>query len=275
MSDTAAIALEHRGGIHLALGDGWTIVRRDLAQLRYTPTELAGELIFPAVMVVLFGYIFGSAIATPGGNYREYLMPGLFAFSQVTAVGVTALAIADDHARGVMDRFRSMPIARSAIPFGRIGAGVAMGVLNLTVVTVCGLAVGWRANSGVVDAAAAFGLLLLMRYALSWLGVYLGLLVRNPTTADALVPLSFPIAMVSNAFVPTSGMPTWLRDIANWNPVSCLVAACRQLFGNPGVATHDSTWALVHPVVATLAWAALLLVVFIPLAARRYRTARS
>lgn len=275
MTDTAVIAPEHRRRLRLGLSDGWTIVRRDLAQLRYTPTDLAGELIFPAVMVILFGYIFGSAITAPGGNYREYLMPGLFAFSQVTAVGVTALAMADDHARGVMDRFRSMPIARFSIPFGRTGAGLATGVLNLTVLTVCGLAVGWRANNGAADAAAAFGLLLLMRYALSWLGVYLGLLVRNPTTADALVPLSFPIAMVSNAFVPTGGMPTWLRDMANWNPVSCLVAACRQLFGNPDVATDHSTWALLHPVAATLAWAALLLVVFVPLAARRYRTARS
>jgi ABC-2 type transport system permease protein len=273
MTDTAVVAADRRSAVRLALGDGWTIVRRDLAQLRYTPTELAGELIFPAVMVVLFGYIFGSAIATPGGNYREYLIPGLFAFSQVTAVGITALAMADDHARGVMDRFRSMPIARSAIPFGRTGAGVATGLLNLTVLTVCGLAVGWRADNGIADAAAAFGLLLLMRYALSWLGVYLGLLVRNPTTADALVPLSFPIAMVSNAFVPTSGMPTWLRDIANWNPVSCLVSACRELFGNPGVTVHGSTWALQHPVVATLAWAVLLLVVFIPLATHRYRSA--
>jgi ABC-2 type transport system permease protein len=275
MTDTAVVAPAHRGGLRLALGDGWTIVRRDLAQLRYTPTELAGELIFPAVMVVLFGYILGSAITAPGGNYREYLMPGLFAFSQVVAVGVTALAMADDHARGVMDRFRSMPIARSAIPFGRTGAVLATGLLNLTVLTICGLAVGWRANNGAADAAAAFGLLLLMRYALSWLGVYLGLLVRNPTTADALVPLSFPIAMISNAFVPTSGMPAWLRTIADWNPVSCLVSACRQLFGNPGVAAHDSTWALQHPIVATLAWSALLLVVFIPLATRRYRSASS
>jgi ABC-2 type transport system permease protein len=275
MTDTAVVAPAPRSRLRLALGDGWTIVRRDLAQLRYTPTELAGELIFPAIMVVLFGYIFGSAIAAPGGNYREYLIPGLFAFSQVVAVGVTALAMADDHARGVMDRFRSMPVARSAIPFGRTGAVLCTGVLNLIVLTVCGLAVGWRANNGLADAAAAFGLLLLMRYALSWLGVYLGLLVRNPTTADALVPLSFPIAMVSNAFVPTGGMPTWLRIIADWNPVSCLVTACRQLFGNPGVTTRYTVWPLQHPIVSTLAWSVVLLVIFVPLATRRYRSASS
>ncbi len=157
-----------------------------------------------------------------------------------------------------------MPIARSAVPFGRAGVTVATGLLNLVVLTMCGLAIGWRINDGAADAAAAFGLLLLMRYALSWLGVYLGLLVRNPTSADSLVPLVFVVAMVSNAFVPTSGMPAWLRDIANWNPVSSLVAACRQLFGNPGAA-HGGAWPLQHPVLAIIAWSALLILVFAPL----------
>jgi len=255
------------------LADGWTIVRRDLAQLRYTPSELAAELLFPVVMVVIFGYIFGSAITVPGGNYREYLMPGLFAVSQVFFIGTTALLMADDAARGVMDRFRSMPMARSAVPFGRTGAGIVTGVLNLTVLAVCALAVGWRAHNGIADAAAAFGLLLLMRYAFGWVGVYLGLLVRNPTTADALVPLSFPVAMVSCAFVPTAGMPPWLRVIADWNPVSALVTACRRLFGNPGADFLHPSWPLQHAILATVIWAVVLIAVFAPLATRRYRTA--
>jgi ABC-2 type transport system permease protein len=200
-------------------------------------------------------------------------MPGLFAFSQVTAIGVIALATADDAATGVMDRFRSMPIARSAVPFGRTGASLATGILNLTVLSIAGLIVGWRANRGLLDAAAAFGLLLLTRYALSWLGAYLGLLVKNPTTADNLVPLSFPIAMLSNTFVPTGDLPLWLRYIAEWNPVSCLVGACRELFGNPGAASQHTSWALEHPVVATLVWAILLICVFAPLATRRYSKA--
>lgn len=258
-----------------ALDDGWTIVRRDLAQLRYTPSELLAELLFPIVMVVLFGYIFGSAINVPGGNYREYLMPGLYAFALVTAVGTTALATADDAAKGIMDRFRSMPITRAAVPFGRAGASLCRSSLALAVLAACGLAVGWRAHHGIGDTAAAFGLMLLMSYGLSWLGAFLGLLVRNPSTADALVPLSFPIAMVSNAFVPTDGMPAWLRDIANWNPLSCLVSACRQLFGNPGITSHHTTWALQHPVIASLVWAVALIAVFAPLATRRYRTANT
>lgn len=253
------------------LADGWTIVRRDLAHLRYNPAQLLGELLFPAIMVVLFGYIFGSAIAAPGDNYRGYLMPGLFAFVVANAIGTTTLITADDTARGIMDRFRSMPIARSAVPFGRTGAGLANGILNLTVLVGAGLAVGWRAHNGYAETAAAFGLLLLMRYALSWLGVYLGLLVGSPETADALVPLSFPIAMVSNAFVPTAGMPGWLREIANWNPISSLVEACRRLFGDPGITTAHTNLALEHPVLATLGWAFVLVCVFAPLATRRFR----
>jgi ABC-2 type transport system permease protein len=254
------------------LADGWIIVRRDVGHLRYTPTELASGLAFPAILVVLFGYIFGSAITIPGGSYHEYLIPGLFAFAMVTAVGTAAVSTADDAAQGIMDRFRSMPIARSAVPFGRAGATLFTSALQLAVLVSAGLAIGWRTHHGAADIAAAFGLLLLMDYALGWLGVYLGLLVRNPTTADALLPLTFPIAMVSNAFVPTAGMPGWLRAIANWNPVSALVAACRHLFGDPSVAARNLPPPLEHPVLATLIWGIGLTLVFAPLATHRYRT---
>jgi ABC-2 type transport system permease protein len=254
------------------LADGWTVIRRDVGHLRYAPAELASGLAFPAILVILFGYIFGSAITVPGGNYHEYLIPGLFGFAMVTAIGSAAVSTANDAAQGIMDRFRSMPIARSAVPFGRAGATLFTSALQLVVLISVGLAIGWRTHHGPADIAAAFGLLLLMDYALGWLGVYLGLLVGNPTTADALLPMTFPIAMVSNAFVPTAGMPTWLRVIANWNPVSALVAACRQLFGNPSIAAHNLPWPLQHPAVATLIWGIGLTVIFAPLATHRYRT---
>lgn len=254
-----------------ALGDGWVIVRRDLAHYRYAPTELVGHLAFPVVMVILFGYILGSAIQVPGGNYREYLMPGLFVFGQVTVAASAAVATADDTARGVMDRLRAMPIARFAVPSGRAGAEVATGILGLAALAVCGLIVGWQPHRGPAYTTAAFALLLLMRYAMSWVGVYLGLLVKNPGTADSLVPLTFPIAMLSNALVPTDGMPGWLQTIANYNPVSCLTQAVRELFGNPTVPAE--AWPLQHPVIATLAWTLIILAVFVPLATHRYRTA--
>lgn len=260
--------------VSLALSDGWTIMRRDLGHLRYQPSQLIGALVFPGIMVVLFGYVFGSAIPVPGGgDYRDYLMPGLFVMTSVTGIMATLTVVAADISRGVTDRFKSMPIARSAVPFGQTGAHAAQSVLSFAIMSGMGLLVGWRAHDGLPGALAGFGLLLLFSYALTWAGVFLGLLVKNEETADNLVPLVFPITMVSNTFVPTAGMPAWLRTIADWNPVSAAVAACRGLFGNAGAAAGSTAWPLVHPVAATLGWSVLLLAVFVPLAVWRYANA--
>jgi ABC-2 type transport system permease protein len=256
-----------------ALADGVTVMRRDLAHGRHEPGELVGALVFPAIMVVLFGYVFGSAITVPGGgNYREYLIPGLFVMTSVTGVMTTLTGVAADISKGVMDRFRSMPMARLAVPFGRAGADIVTGGLGLAIMAGMGLLAGWRAHHGAAGTVAAFALLVLFRYAVTWAGVFLGLLVKNEATADNLVPLAFPVTMVSNSFVPTSGMPAWLRAISDWNPVSAAVAACRSLFGNPGVPAAGTAWPLHHPVIATLSWSVLLLAVFVPLAAYRFRT---
>jgi ABC-2 type transport system permease protein len=252
--------------------DGLTLIGRELSRLRHEPGELIAALIFPAVMVVLFGYVFGSAIKVPGGgNYREYLMPGLFAMIAFTSVMAVSMRVATDASRGVMDRFRSMPMARSAVPFGQTGSDLLSGVLGLTIMAGAGLAVGWRPHEGVARTTAAFLLLAVLRYGLSWSGVYLGLVVKNEQTADQLLPLVFPVTMISNSFVPTGGMPTWLQTIADWNPVSAITAACRQLFGNPGVPTGGAAWPLAHPVAATLLWSVLLVAVFMPLSVRTYK----
>jgi ABC-2 type transport system permease protein len=255
-----------------ALTDGVTLIGREFGRLRQEPGELVAALVFPAIMVVLFGYVFGSAIAVPGGgNYREYLMPGLFAMVTFTSTMAVTLRVATDASRGVMDRFRSMPVARSAVPFGQTGADAVHGALGLVIMAAAGLAVGWRAHRGIAPTAEAFLLLALMRYALSWAGCYLGLVVRNEQVADQLVPLVFPVTMLSNSFVPTGGMPAALRVVAEWNPVSALTAACRDLFGNPGAPAADAAWPLAHPVPATLGWSVLLLAVFVPLSVRTYR----
>lgn len=257
-----------------ALADGVSVMRRDLGHARYQPGELIGALVFPAIMVVLFGYVFGSAIPVPGGgNYREYLIPGLFVMTSVTGVMTTLNVVAADISRGVMDRFRAMPMARLAVPFGQTGADIITGALGLAIMAGMGLLVGWRAHDGVARTVAAFGLLILFRYAVTWVGVFLGMLVRNEETADSLVPLVFPVTMVSNAFVPAAGMPAWLRVIAEWNPVSATVAACRALFGNPSPLAAGAAWPLQHPVAASLGWSAGLLAVFVPLAVHRFRTA--
>jgi len=262
------------GRIRWALADGLTVVRRDLRHLKYQPGELVGALIFPAMMVLLFGYVFGSAISVPGGNYREYLMPGLFAMSAFTGVIATTVIVAGDAAKGVMDRFRSMPMARLAVPFGQTGADIITGTVGLLIMVGCGLAVGWRPHGSAAGMLAAFGLLILLRYAVSWAGVFLGLAVRNEETADQLVPLIFPVTMLSNTFVPTTHMPAWLRVICEWNPVSALVAACRHLLGSATAPGGAGAWPLAHPVLATAGWSVVLLAVFVPLSVRRYATAR-
>jgi ABC-2 type transport system permease protein len=257
-----------------ALSDGWIIVRRNLMHLRREPAELVAALIFPAIMVVLFGYVFGSAIKAPGGeNYREYLMPGLFVMTGFTGIMTTSQVVASDAAKGVMDRFRSMPLARSAVPFGQAGADILLGLLAMVIMVGCGIAVGWRIHHGLGQAAEAFGLLILMRYAVGWVGIYLGLAIKNEETVDHLTPLIFPVTMISNSFVPTAGMPGWLRVISDWNPISANVAACRDLFGNAGPKPAHLALPIEHPVIATLAWSALLLAICVPASVRRYRKA--
>jgi len=261
------------GRLWWMLRDGWTITRREFGHVRRDPGQLIAAVIFPAIMVLLFGYVFGSAIKVPGGGgYREYLMPGLFAMSAIAGVMASALLISKDVAEGVMDRFRSMPMARSAVPFGRTAADLLGAAIGVAIMALIALGVGWRAHNGLAATLTAFGLVLLLRYAVSWIGVWVGLSV-TPQTADSLVPLVFPVTMISNSFVPTTGMPAWLRLVADWNPISALVAACRELFGNPTVLAAHASLPLRHPVATTIGWALLILLIFVPLSARRHQAA--
>jgi ABC-2 type transport system permease protein len=260
---------------HWGLSDAWTVVRRNLDHLRAQPGEIAGELMFPAVMVVLFGYVLGSAIAVPGGeNYRLYLMPGLFAMTAFSGGFQTMMAVAADVGRGVMDRFRSMPMARSAVLFGQTGADIILGLVGLTVMLGFGLLVGWYPSNGLGPALVAVGLLVAFRYSVSWGGALLGLILKEET-ADKLIPLVFPVTMLSNAFVPTANLPTVLRVVAEWNPVSALVSACRLLFtgtatlGRPGSVPLP----LQHPVVTTVVWIGVFLALFVTLSVRRFQAA--
>ncbi|MFF4989487.1 ABC transporter permease [Streptosporangium saharense] len=260
-------AVQHHFQAGWGVRDAWSVAGREFSQIRHRP----GALVVPAVMVVLFGYLFGSAIAVPeGGDYREYLIPGLFAMNAVTGVIASALMISKDVAEGVMDRFRSLPMARSAIPSGRTVADLVVGAVTTAMMAGMGLLVGWRAHHGPVATLGAFGLILLVRFAVSWIGVTVGLSISSET-ADAFIPLIFPVSALSNSFVPTDGMPAWLRLVADWNPVSALVAACRDLFGNPGASVPQDAWPLQHPIAAVLLWSVAILAVFVPLATRQYQ----
>lgn len=254
-----------------AITDGLAAAERLLTKLRHDPAAIVTTVGAPVVMVLIFGYIFGSAISVPGSDYRAFLIPGLYATIAANILP-SMVAMARDSSRGVVDRFRSLPITRSAVPFGHAAATAVYGLVSFVLMGLCGLAVGWRPHRGAGDAVAALALLLAFQFAATWAGMYLGLVIGKEETAAQASILIFPVTMLSNVFVPTSGMPAWLRTIADWNPVSALAAAARQLFGNPGSPANGAL-PLQHPVAASLAWTALLLVVFVPLATRRYARA--
>ena len=258
-----------------AVADGLTVTRRNLAHIRRVPEKLLDVTLQPVIFVLLFAYVFGSAIQMPGGgSYREFLLPGIFAQSIAFLSITTAVGVANDMEKGIIDRFRSLPMARSAVLVGRTVADLTQSLLGLLVMSVCGLVVGWRAHEGVASTLAGFGLLLLFGFAMTWVGTYIGLVVRTPETANTLgFVCLFPITFIANTFVPTQGMPVVLRTMADWNPLSATVAACRQLFGNPGAAPTGTAWPLQNPVAASLGFSLLLLAIFVPLAVRRYHTA--
>jgi ABC transporter DrrB family efflux protein len=253
-----------------ALADGWTVTLRDLTHWVRKPGQVVAGLLFPVMIVLMFGYLFGGGMAVPGGgDYREYLMPGMFAMTMLFGIEATFTAVARDAAEGVTDRFRSLPIASSAVVLGRSVADMLNTVLGLLVMIACGLAVGWRWHEGPVRAALAVGLLLLLRFAFLWVGIYLGLTLDGPEAVMAVQILVWPIGFLSSAFAWTGTMPGWLAAVAEWNPLSATMAATRDLFGNPGAG--GTTWIAEHAGVMALVWPLLLIAVFLPLSVRRYR----
>jgi ABC-2 type transport system permease protein len=253
-----------------SLADAWTVTGRDLAHWVRQPATLVMNLAFMVMVVLMFGYLFGGAMTVPGGgSYREFLLPGMFALSMLFGVEATMVAVTTDAARGVTDRFRAMPMARSAVAGGRAIADMLGSTLGLAVLLACGLLVGWGWHGSAADALAAVGLLLLLRFAFVWVGIYLGLLVRNPEAVVAVQVLVWPIGFLSSAIAPTATMPGWLGALAEWNPVSATASATRELFGNPG--WGGASWADQHALALAVAWPLLILAVFVPLAVRRWQ----
>lgn len=258
------------GRLRGALADGLTMTRRNMAHLVRSPEEIALYFSIPILFVLVFGYVFGSAMAAPGGDYREFLLPGVFVMTMVYGVGATGTSVAMDVSRGVVDRFRSMAVARSALVTGRSAADLLRAVLEMAVMVVVGLLVGWQWRQSLADALLAVALILLLRCALTWVGIYLGLLVRNPDLVGVIVfPAAFPLTAISNVFVAPELMPGWLGTVSEWNPLSSSVAAARDLFGNPGLG--GDSWVTQHSILMAVAWPLLIIVIFVPLAVRRYR----
>jgi ABC-type multidrug transport system permease subunit len=261
-----------RSRLAWAITDTWVITRRDLAHWARQPSAMiANTLLFPIMIVLMFGYLLGGAMTVPGGgDYRDFLMPGMFAMTMVFGIGATLTAVSADAARGVTDRFRSMPMTALAVVAGRAAADMLNSAAALAVLTGCGFLVGWHPHRGAARALAALGLLLLLRFAFVWIGVFLGLMFYpNPEAVTAVRTIEFPIGFLGNPFVAVSTMPAWLAAIALWNPLSSTVSAARQLFGDPAGA--QPSWVTDHAVLMAVAWPLLLIAVFFPLSLHRYR----
>jgi len=248
----------------------WVITLRELKHWQREPWTPAFGIAFSIMLLLVFGYLFGGAIELPGGgDYLPYLLPGMFALSMLFGVEATMGAVTNDSKKGVTDRFRSLPMSSVAVPLGRSGADLANSVLQLGVLMVGGLLVGWRIDGSIGDAVLATALLLWLRFAVLWIGIFLGLTFRAEGALMAVQVLVWPLGFLSNLFVAPETMPGWLEFLAQWNPVSATAAACRELFGNPTGIT-DGVLAD-HAVLLASAWPAVLLLVFVPLSARAYR----
>jgi ABC-2 type transport system permease protein len=260
-----------------SIRDSLVVAQRNLIRMLRIPEMIIFGLFQPIMFVVLFSYVFGGSMniggSTSSSVYREFLMAGIFAQTVTFATAGAGAGIAEDMHKGLIDRFRSLPMARGAVLTGRTLADSVQTALILLVLAVVGLLVGWRTHTNIGEVLAGFGLLLLLGYAFTWIGALIGLSVRTPeaATSGGLVWL-FPVTFVSNAFVDTERMTPWLRHVADWNPFSATVQAVRELFGNPGVVTSDA-WPMQHPVWASLIYSVLIIVVFRTLAVRKYRKA--
>lgn len=262
-----------RGGLRWALTDAMLLTKRSLLRLPRVPETVAYSIIQPIMFVVLFAYVFGGAIPIPGGgSYREFLMGGVFTQTVAFSTAATAVGLADDMHKGLIDRFRSLPMSRSAVLAGRTTADLVQTAGTTVVMAICGLLVGWRIHTDVWHAALGFALLLLFSYSMCWIGALIGMSVRTPETAStAGIIWLFPVTFISAAFVPTQGMPVWMQYVADWNPVTAVAQACRELWGNPHLAPVHPSWLPNHPVAGSLIWSLLIIAVFAPLGVRKYR----
>ncbi|MFF2065036.1 ABC transporter permease [Streptomyces sp. NPDC058200] len=251
--------------------DSGAVLGRHLQRIRHAPGVVILTQTMPITMLLFFGYVFGSALAMPGEEYRAFLVPGLLAATATGGIMTGMFQASQDVQRGVMDRFRTMPMSRVAVPLGQTLADLLTTAIGMVPLLLVGLAVGWRLDGGVLDALAAFGLLLLFRFASAWVGTYLGLLIRNEEAAGQLGSVTFVLPLLSNAYIPTDGMPGWLRTVAEWNPISALATAVRELFGQAAPAANNA-WPVAHPVAGSVLWSLALLVLFVPLAVRTYTT---
>jgi ABC transporter DrrB family efflux protein len=251
------------------------MTKRNLLKIGRLPDLLVFSTIQPIMFVLLFAYIFGSAIQLPGISYREFLLPGIFVQTVIFGATITGSGLADDIKKGIIERFRSLPISSSAVLIGRTTSDLLNNLLVVAIMSGTGLLVGWRIRSSLLEALGGFALLLGFAYAFSWVMATVGLSVKSVEVVNnASFIVIFPLTFIANTFVPTDNFPPFLKTFAHWNPVSGLVQAVRELFGNTNPALPPpEAWPMQNAQLVSVVWIVVILVIFIPLAISRYKKA--
>lgn len=256
-----------------ALADTWTITLRDLQHWRNRPGMIAFNWLFPVLLMSMFIGLLGGAFgAATGASYIDFVMPGAFAMAMFFGLEGTMIAVSTDASRGVTDRFRSLPMSGAAVTAGRCVADMINSAVGLTVVVMAGLLFGWRPEASAPAIAAGFALLLLLRFAMLWIGVFIGLKTKSQEAVTAIQVGVWPLLFLSSVFIDTSTMPRWLGTIAEANPLSATATAVRELFGNPSFA--GQSWFAENAVLLAVVWPTLIVLVFLPLSASAYRHLR-
>jgi ABC-2 type transport system permease protein len=257
--------------IALAFSDTAVVAKRNLIKIKRVPEILIWTTMSPIMFVLLFAYVFGGSIEIP--NYREYLIAGVFAQTVIFGSTFTGAGLAEDMKKGIIDRFRSLPMARTAVLAGRTASDILYNSISILVMSLAGLVVGWRIHTGLIDAIGGFLLLLLFAYAVSWIMAYAGLKVSSlEVFQNASFMFIMPVTFVANTFVLTAALPGPLQTFAEWNPLSAVAQAVREAFGNTQGVPPD-VWSLQNPVAYSLIWIAIILAIFIPLSVRQYKKA--
>src|ERR1700677_718461 len=260
-------------GFSRRISDVAALTWRNIVHIAREPLQLSDVTIQPILFTLLFVYVFGAGVVLDkGGSYVDFAIAGMLALNLTTSSMGTAVGLSNDLNGGIIERFRTLPMWRPAILVGRSITDLLTAVLCTAFVALTGLLVGWRPETSILSTLGGFGVFLLFSYALSWACACLGIVSKGPESAQGVgLVILFPLAIVSNALVPTQRMPLVLRAIADWNPVSAVTAACRQLFSNPNPSASIHAWPMQHPILASLLWSVALVAVFAPLASTLYR----
>jgi ABC-2 type transport system permease protein len=258
----------------LTVADGAVIAKRNIIKIKRVPEILVWTTMSPIMFVLLFAFVFGGSIDIPGINYREFLIAGVFVQTVVFGSTFTGAGLAEDITKGIMDRFRSLPMSRSAVLFGRTASDVAYNSISVFVMSVAGVIVGWRIRTSILQAVAGFLLLMLFAYAVSWIMAYVGLKVASVEVfQNASFMVIMPFTFVANTFVRSDTLPGPLQTFAEWNPVSAVAQGVRELFGNTGSIPEPEVWSLANPFLYSFIGIAVILAIFVPLSVREYRKA--